>query len=293
MISTAAHEVASRRVGRACRALQIGSMLHPRAACCGEFLVSYCSGSVGSRRSSISSCGRKYSKPLNRFCLCYRMRVESVRLLVRTGRCHPAAFLRVAAWHCKRLGSRPRDRADQSARQATGNPRFSLRGAISRRRRLPVVRQYSGPCESLRKRTRRGRHVRPSDDIDDSIAHESRLRTVYGDLAAGPMVSRCPRSQRQHGRIEFLPVRREANCNRNCPAGPGRCVFACLSGRARDLGRGVRHETRVGANEANRHAASAWRRTTHRVTTALAGTTGQRRRRLRRRHPHPRTSAAS
>jgi hypothetical protein len=46
-------------------------MLHPRAACCAEFLVSYCPGSVGSRRSSISSCGRKYSKPLNRFCLCY------------------------------------------------------------------------------------------------------------------------------------------------------------------------------------------------------------------------------
>jgi hypothetical protein len=30
---------------------------------------------------------------------------------------------------------------------------------------------------------------------------------------------------------EFLPVLREASCNRNCPAGPGRCVFACLYGR--------------------------------------------------------------
>ena len=90
----------------------------------------------------------------------------------------------------------------------------------------------------------------------------------------------------------FLPVRREASCKRNCPAGPGRCVCACLYGRERDLGRGVRHETRVGANEANRHAASEWRRPTHRATTALAETTGQRRRRLRRRHPHPRTSAA-
>ena len=75
-------------------------------------------------------------------------------------------------------------------------------------------------------------------------------------------------------------------------AGPGRRTFARLYGSEDELGRDTRHERCVGANDANRHSPNEWRRTIHRSPRELGGTTGQRRRRPRRHHAHPRTSPA-
>jgi hypothetical protein len=50
-----------------------------------------------------------------------------------------------------------------------------------------VVRQYSDGRANhhANEHVAAERHVRPSDDVDDSIAHERRLGTAYGDLTAG------------------------------------------------------------------------------------------------------------
>ena len=130
----------------------------------------------------------------------------------------------------------------------------------------------------------RTKSFRPFGDCDDSIAHRQRLGTADRDLATSArMVSSRCRSQRPDVGMNEEPclhaVRPAAIAD--AAADPGRCVFARLYGRERDLGRNASQETELDATQSHRHRPIDWLGTTHRVTTALGGTTSQRRPRRR------------
>ena len=141
--------------------------------------------------------------------------------------------------------------------------------------------------------SRAERNIRPSDDVDDSIAQQRRIRNCHGEIArpnglTPPSVAEACR----HGRKKPCPDAVRPIATVDAAAGPGRCSCAHLDGSEGDLGRGARQETRIGAIDANRHSPSEWRRPTRRSTMELGGTTSRRRRRRHRHHAHPRTSPA-
>jgi len=68
--------------------------------------------------------------------------------------------------------------------------------------------------------SRAERNVRPSDDVDDSIAHQRRIRNCHGEIARPNGLTLSSVAEALQARTkETLPGRREANCNRRCRGG--------------------------------------------------------------------------
>ena len=134
-----------------------------------------------------------------------------------------------------RLSSRASNGSVRVARRcARGSRRFRTSAESSSHNRTVVPRQYSdGRAESPRKQTRRGPNelfglpttlttrLHTKEDSELPLASSRRVNGLTLLSIAEVLQARTK---------EILPGSREANCNRRCRGGPGRCSAARLYG---------------------------------------------------------------